>query len=82
MLLKIDPLDLAHVALHVEKLLSAVHLVSNFVERLIHIVRKYFTEIGKTANASILCDFVPENVGLVFAIEAKILFALGHPWVK
>lgn len=80
-LLKIDPLDLGHVALHVDYLISAVQLVTNFVERLIHIIPKEITLVGTTANGSILGDFVPENVGLVFAIEAKIVLTLGSPEV-
>ena len=81
MLLKIDPLDLGHVALHVDNLVSAVQLVTNFVERLIHIIPEEITWVGTTANGSILGDFVPENIGLVFAIEAKIVLTLGCPEV-
>ena len=47
---EIDPLDLGHVALHVDQLLPAVHLVTDFVERLIHVVREEYAEIGKTAD--------------------------------
>ena len=81
MLLKIDPLDLGHVALHVDYLVSAVQLVTNFVERLIHIIPEEITWVGTTTNGSILGDFVPENIGLVFAIEAKIVLTLGNPEV-
>ena len=47
---EIDPLDLGDVALHVDQLLSAVHLVTDLVERLIHVVREEHAEIGKTAD--------------------------------
>ena len=47
---EIDPLDLGHVALHVDQLLPAVHLVTDFVERLIHVGCEEYTEIGKTAD--------------------------------
>ena len=80
-LLEVDPLDLGNVALHVDYLLSAVHLVADFVERLIHIVREKTALIHTTADRSILCDLVPEDVSLVLAIEAKIVLTLGGPEV-
>lgn len=50
-LLEIDPLDLGHVALLVDNLLRpAVHLVTNLVERLVHVVLDKSTHIVSTGS--------------------------------
>ena len=66
--LKIDPLDLSYVALHVSCFLPAIKLITDLVEWLILVHGKENALIYVFHNRIVFSDLVPKNISLVLAI--------------
>ena len=78
---QVSPLGLADVAHRMHSLVAAVELVSELIEDSRNVdVEEIYVNI--CVSRAVGSNLVPQNLVFIFAIETKILFALGHPWVE
>ena len=61
--------------------MAAIELVSKLIEDSTKVDVEEI-EVKVLVNRTVGYNFVPQDEFFLFAIETKIFFALGHPWVK
>ena len=79
---EISPLRFANIALRVDRLEAAVELVTEFVVDGVRVDLEELRDRHGFLSCVVLCNFIPQDLGLLISVKALIGGAFGDPWVK